>query len=187
MTCCDQEGLVLVPCVTDELMDVGFSLRHKVFSEEFGFEASRLSGREVDSYDACASHFLLKDNQSGEYAGYFRLINGLSEKVSTAPFKSLEYHPAETLINMEVSRFLILSEYRSRPVISSAFQCVSESLRTIDSHVYILIERRLGVALMRDKYCIMPVSEPIRFRGERMVCIVVNPHATVPLNLPLTA
>ncbi len=188
MTLFNEARLSLVACDTKALVEIGLLLRHQVFSEEKGFEQVKESERETDKYDVCAKHFLLRDENTGLHIGYFRLLSKLTDNVLGAPYKKDEYCPSISGVSVEISRFLILPSFRCSGNLQQAFTLISDALKSFDTSAYILIERRLGMALRREKYNIKEVSRTIQFRGERAVYFCVNPNLSdAPLLSPNTS
>lgn len=166
--------LELCFCDNDELREVNFSLRYKVFCEEKGFEEINKEKRESDLYDEDALIYLFRDAISGEYVGCFRYLAKLSPAISNASYVDKNLTPSATLIDKEISRFLLLKPYRSANTLLQAFELISNFLCEINEHAYALVDRRLGASLIRAGYNVKLSSSPVFHRGERSVYIIYN-------------
>lgn len=100
-----------------------YSLRHKVYCEELGYEPIRESGLEYDEYDSRAVHFSVIHRKSGIFAGTVRLV--FENDQQDLPFKQLLKNFKENVedINVarlkksrmcEVSRLAVPTEFRKR-------------------------------------------------------------------------
>jgi putative hemolysin len=57
------------------LIDAAQRLRHEVFTSEPGFELERTSdGRDVDQFDEFCDHLLVREDNSGELVGCYRML-----------------------------------------------------------------------------------------------------------------
>jgi len=110
--------------ITDEhSLKKSFSLRHKVYCEELGYEPIRESGLEYDEYDTRAVHLCVIHKRSGIFAGTVRLVFDSDQQ--ELPFRRLLKNFKENVedINVarlkkrrmcEVSRLAVPSEFRKR-------------------------------------------------------------------------
>ena len=64
----------LVVADSDDLKEEVFRIRHKVYSEELGFEARRSDQMERDEYDEHSRHLLLRSVKGGVWVGCIRLV-----------------------------------------------------------------------------------------------------------------
>ena len=60
--------------------DQSYTIRHKVYCEELGFEPLRSDKLEKDEFDTFSSPCLIKHRRSGHYAGTVRLVRPQSEE-----------------------------------------------------------------------------------------------------------
>lgn len=64
----------IVPAVSEELREVAFRIRHRVYCEDLGYEPIRVDGRECDRYDEHSLHCLIRSVKSGDYVACTRLV-----------------------------------------------------------------------------------------------------------------
>lgn len=50
-------------------------LRYKVFAEEMGAELSGTNGLDIDGFDAYCDHLLVRDNETGQVIGTYRILS----------------------------------------------------------------------------------------------------------------
>ncbi|MEO7728505.1 MAG: PEP-CTERM/exosortase system-associated acyltransferase [Burkholderiales bacterium] len=115
----------IVPTLTPALLDEVYSIRHQVFCEDLGFEATRPDRRENDEYDAQSLHLLIRSVNTGEYVGCTRIVRVRPEDAqSRMPFERICAHAIDrTIVDPaalpratigEVSRLSIIAKYRKR-------------------------------------------------------------------------
>jgi len=69
-----QRYFEVAPALTAELKNEVFGIRHRVYCEELGFEATRPDRRERDEYDAHSVHLLIRSVVEDGYVGCARLV-----------------------------------------------------------------------------------------------------------------
>jgi N-acyl amino acid synthase of PEP-CTERM/exosortase system len=115
----------VVPAVTAELLDEAFRIRHSVYCEDLGFEPPRPDGREIDEFDTQSLHCLLRNVNTGEFAGCTRLIRTRPDDPHAAlPFeKACAATLDRSIVDPqqlprarigEVSRLAVVAAYRRR-------------------------------------------------------------------------
>jgi N-acyl amino acid synthase of PEP-CTERM/exosortase system len=115
----------ILPAVSEAEKQAAFRIRHSVYSEDLGWEATRADGMETDAYDAQSLHCLIRSRASGDFIGCVRLIRAAPEAPQAPlPFERTCNHvldrsmvdparlPRETIA--EVSRLAIIGQYRRR-------------------------------------------------------------------------
>jgi N-acyl amino acid synthase of PEP-CTERM/exosortase system len=60
--------------MAEEIQAEAFSIRHRVYCEELGYEETTSSGLERDDFDARSLHLLIRNVSSQKYAGTVRLV-----------------------------------------------------------------------------------------------------------------
>ena len=182
--------------ITDEhSLKKSFSLRHKVYCEELGYEPTRESRLEYDEYDSRAVHFAVIHKGSGIFAGTVRLV--FENDQQELPFKKHLINFKENVkdINVarlkkrrmcEVSRLAVPSEFRKRklddklklnfspeeigcfPMISIAlfYSCLTYC-KHYDIGAYSMMEERLARALKISGIESFRVSDFHEFNGLR--------------------
>jgi N-acyl amino acid synthase of PEP-CTERM/exosortase system len=170
--------LAVVPADSEELLDRVFRLRFQVYCVERGFEdpAGHPDGRERDSDDRRALHFLVLDRATGEAAGTVRLI--LPQPGSDLPvFKlSAACQPAVGLpqrSTAEVSRFAIAKAFR-RPL--EASWCRGDGGRTaLPIITFGLIQAIVMMSSIGGITHIVAMMEPALLRLLRRMGIEFHP------------
>lgn len=164
--------VMLNHCISSEEIAIGLSLRYQVYVDELGFEDG-YGGIETDKYDAEAQHFVFRDANTLEPIGYFRLLGAPSSYVVDAPFFDHNNSPNVTQIKPEISRLLILKEYRNGEVIKQVAKEINAALLYRNhSMVYAVMEKALGVSLRRLKYEANRVSDDFDCQGLRSVYLL---------------
>jgi N-acyl amino acid synthase of PEP-CTERM/exosortase system len=115
----------VVPALSEVLKDEVYRIRHQVYCEDLGFESVRANGREIDEYDDCSVHLLIRSVQSGDFIGCTRIIRPSRDN----PDAPLPFETAcagtlnREMISLaglarhsvaEVSRLAVISRYRKR-------------------------------------------------------------------------
>lgn len=99
------------------------ALRWRVFGEEFGARlVSPVAGLDIDRYDAHCEHLLVRDQQSGEVVGTYRILSG-ARSVDAGGFYSESEFDLGRLLHlrphiMEVGRACVHPDYRSGATIT---------------------------------------------------------------------
>jgi N-acyl amino acid synthase of PEP-CTERM/exosortase system len=115
----------VVPAVTSALRDEAFRIRHSVYCEDLQFEPTRSHRRETDEFDAQSVHCLLRNVNTGEFAGCTRLIRTLpGDPQAALPFETACTATLDRSIVDprglprarigEVSRLAVVAKYRRR-------------------------------------------------------------------------
>ena len=115
----------IVPALTPDLKDEVFRIRHDVYCEELHFEPVRPDKRERDEYDEHALHCLIRNVDTGKFAGSTRLVLTRPESpLDSLPFEKTGANTLDRSIvdpqRMprdrigEVSRLAISARYRRR-------------------------------------------------------------------------
>src|SRR5262245_21194966 len=110
------------PAQTDELRDVSFQLRYRVYCIENAFESPNPDGKECDEHDQHAVHSLLTYRPTGVPAGTVRLVLPLEDDPHNSfALQSVCHDPLlrdplkfPVHTTAEVSRFCISKEFRRR-------------------------------------------------------------------------
>jgi len=104
------------------LVDEAQRLRHEVFTSEPGFElAGRLDGRDADRFDDYCDHILVREDQSGELVGCYRMLpppgaiaaGGL---YSATEFDVTELDPLRPSL-VEMGRAVVREDHRNGGVV----------------------------------------------------------------------
>ncbi len=78
----------ILPALTDSEKQAAFRIRHSVYCEDLGWEATRADGMESDAYDVQSLHCLIRNRASGDFIGCVRLICPESSgPLATLPFE----------------------------------------------------------------------------------------------------
>jgi len=115
----------ILPALTDSEKQATFRIRHSVYCEDLGWEATRADGMETDAYDARSVHCLIRSRASGDFIGCVRLVlTAPEDPLAPLPF---ELTCGDTLDRSiidpatfrrakiaEVSRLAIVGQYRRR-------------------------------------------------------------------------
>lgn len=64
----------ILPALTDSEKQATFRIRHSVYCEDLGWEATRPGGVETDAYDPQSLHCLIRSRASGAFVGCVRLV-----------------------------------------------------------------------------------------------------------------
>ncbi len=115
----------ILPALTDSEKQAAFRIRHSVYCEDLGWEATRADGMESDAYDIQSLHCLIRNRASGDFIGCVRLICPESGgPLATLPFERTcgdvldrsIIDPAKLRRERiaEVSRLAIVGQYRRR-------------------------------------------------------------------------
>ncbi len=115
----------VVPAFSDALKNEVYSIRHKVYCEEFEFEPTRADKKEIDEYDAHSLHLLIRSIKTNEFVGCTRIIYVEQESPNNPlPIEIACKNAIDTTIidpgNLtrstiaEVSRLAVISNYRKR-------------------------------------------------------------------------
>ncbi|PTR07359.1 N-acyl amino acid synthase of PEP-CTERM/exosortase system [Nitrosospira sp. Nsp5] len=115
----------IVPAYSEALKDEVYRVRHQVYCEDLKFEPMRLDGREIDEYDACSLHLLIRNVSTHEFIGCTRIVRTDPENHQhSLPFEiactnALDLSivdpaklPRQSIA--EVSRLAVISRYRRR-------------------------------------------------------------------------
>jgi len=104
------------------LVDEAQRLRHEVFTSEPGFELTgRLDGRDADRFDDYCDHILVREDQSGELVGCYRMLpppgaiaaGGL---YSATEFDVTELDPLRPSL-VEMGRAVVREDHRNGGVV----------------------------------------------------------------------
>lgn len=185
---------------TDQLKEEAFRLRYQVYCEELQYEPlSKFPNRmEIDIYDSHSVHCLLKYKPSNSYIGYFRLVfaENPDKKFPLENFfpdNWMDFSQISRLQFAEVSRLMVVSEFRSPSVQNELMQQINEENLQISfpiltlslylSFISILVKYDInyGLALMEPKlarhsrtvgFTSHPVGQNvINFNGVRRPCL----------------
>lgn len=159
----------VVHCVTEEDKNAGYLLRHSVFVSELNYEKQRTVPLEKDRYDNEAEHYLVKDAKTDQNIGYFRAISGTSHYVKDAEFMDDTDRPENTDIQVEISRLLLLQDYRAKGVIIDVMSGINDLMTERGTDIYAVVERSLGAVILRAGYGGKRLSKPFDLNGERCV------------------
>ena len=156
----------IVPALSEMQQNAAFGLRHSVYCEDLGWEATRSDARETDDYDAHSLHCLVRSVSSGDFVGYVRLVLARpGELLHPLPF---EETCAETLDRAimdpaavpreriaEVSRLAIVGQYRRRRGEEKTAGTLSDSsFGTPDQprFPYLLVGLYMAVFALAERY-----------------------------------
>jgi N-acyl amino acid synthase of PEP-CTERM/exosortase system len=118
-----KEFFELVQAYSPELKDEVYRLRHRVFSDELGFERPNYDGREHDEFDLQSRHLLLRSVKTGISIGTVRLVMVPPEgprlllpfeKILAATIDRREFYPVALPRSTiaEISRLTLAREFR---------------------------------------------------------------------------
>lgn len=109
---------------TPEEIDAALRLRFEVFNVELGegLDASYITGRDEDKFDATCHHLIVLENESGAIVGTYRLqtlgMAGCAANFYCAGEFELENLPAAVLAqSLEIGRACIAREHRNTRVL----------------------------------------------------------------------
>lgn len=97
-------------------------LRYRVFAEEMGAKLVSTDGRDVDGFDALCDHLLVRDMDSGEVVGTYRMLDPHMATEAGGYYSAGEFdltrllHLAPSMV--EVGRSCVDARYRNGTTIS---------------------------------------------------------------------
>ena len=93
------------------------SLRYKVFAEEMGAQLTGAGGLDVDGFDACCEHLLVRDSATNQVVGTYRILNPNNASEAGGYYSAGEFdlsRLAHLFNNMvEVGRACVHQNYRN--------------------------------------------------------------------------
>lgn len=156
---------------TPALRDATFVLRHEVYCRELGFEPVHADGRERDSHDDRAHHYLLAHVPTGTWAGCVRVVPGPG-----LPYEALlgdDPVDLATVPSGEISRLTVVRGFRRRPdhhppaVLHTALVALASVVERGLDDVVCLMEPRLATHLGTIGVRLSRISGLVRHRGDR--------------------
>lgn len=180
---------------TPELKARAFRLRCAVFCRELGFAMRQEEGLEADAYDGQSLHCLLTHRASGEDVGCIRLV--LPRRSGGGlPFEGfglryvdrslLDWRQLDSRLCCEVSRLAVCPNFRHRlagetqassaPVVAISLyhSVIALILDRGYSHVFMVIEPRLGRHLKRYGIQLQQISPAFEHYGSRATFVTTR-------------
>ncbi|MBS0359288.1 MAG: GNAT family N-acetyltransferase [Proteobacteria bacterium] len=179
----------LIIANNDFLLQQVFKMRHKVFSEQLGWESKNSEALERDIYDSTAKHVLLWCKKRKEYVASARLVIKPEKNNNPLPSEFLysqQYSssaaatmfPQNTFPIGEISRVLVLQESKENlpkkmrvyPVLGLYMGILALAKKVAVENIYMLCELPIieqiqsltGVRLTL-------MGDPLNHRGERRI------------------
>lgn len=115
----------VVPAISEGLKDEVFGLRHSVYCQDLGWEATRSDARETDAFDDQSLHCMVRSHATASFVGCVRLVLARpGDLLSPLPFEETCAGTLDSsIIDLasvareriaEVSRLAIVGQYRRR-------------------------------------------------------------------------
>lgn len=109
-------------------------LRYKIFAEEMGARLKGLDGLDRDGFDAFCDHLLVRDADSGEVVGTYRILSPSMAQEAGGYYSAGEFdlsrlqHLAPSMV--EVGRSCVHADYRNGTTISLLWAGLSKYMIT---------------------------------------------------------
>lgn len=111
----------IVHATSPALRDAGFSVRHRVYCEELGFEPLRADAMERDEYDDAAEHILIRSRRTLAFVGCARVVRPMPAEHALPVERSGAWKASRPLHDAsgnprvaELSRLAVVSDFRRR-------------------------------------------------------------------------
>ena len=109
-------------------------LRYKVFAEEMGARLTGHDGRDIDGFDPLCDHLLVRDQDSGEVVGTYRILDPHMADEAGGYYSAGEFdltrllHLAPSMV--EVGRSCVHPDYRNGATISLLWAGLAKYMMT---------------------------------------------------------